>query len=111
MAILFVGIDLAKNVFAVHGVDEYGKAVLVRPAVQRAKLHELVKSEDEQAGLCVHRVRQGFVEQRTATINRLRGLLSEFGIVLPQKAAIVRRQATAHLEDLRAGPIRRSATR
>ena len=33
MAILFVGIDLAKNVFAVHGVDEHGKAVLVRPSV------------------------------------------------------------------------------
>ena len=48
----------------------------------------------------MHRVRQGFVEQRTATINRLRGLLSEFGIVLPQKAATVRREATAHLEDL-----------
>jgi len=48
----------------------------------------------------VHRMRQGFVEQRTATINRLRGLLSEFGIVLPQKAATVRRQAAEHLEDL-----------
>jgi len=47
----------------------------------------------------VHRMRQGFVEQRTATINRLRGLLSEFGIVLPQKAATVRRQAAEHLED------------
>jgi transposase len=33
MAILFVGIDLAKSVFAVHGVDEHGKAVLVRPSV------------------------------------------------------------------------------
>ena len=44
MAILFVGIDLAKNVFAVHGVDEHGKPVLVRPSVQRAKLHELVVS-------------------------------------------------------------------
>ena len=44
MAILFVGIDLAKNVFAVHGVDEHGKAVLVRPTVQRAKLHELFVS-------------------------------------------------------------------
>jgi len=44
MAILFVGIDLAKNVFAVHGVDEHGKVVLVRPTVQRAKLHELVAS-------------------------------------------------------------------
>ena len=29
MTILFVGIDLAKSVFALHGVDEHGKAVLV----------------------------------------------------------------------------------
>ena len=44
MAIVFVGIDLAKNVFAVHGVDEHGKPALVRPAVARAKLHELIAS-------------------------------------------------------------------
>ena len=44
MAILYVGIDLAKNVFAVHGVDEAGKPALVRPAVPRAKLHELIAS-------------------------------------------------------------------
>jgi len=172
MAILYVGIDLAKSVFALHGVDEHGKATLVRPSVPRARLMEVVaalppctigmeacsgahhwarrfatfghtvrlmapkfvspyrmsgkrgktdaadaaaiceavqrpnmrfvpiKSEAEQARLCVHRVRQGFIEQRTATINRLRGLLSEFGIVLPQKAQTVRRQAAAHLEDL-----------
>ena len=37
-----VGIDLAKNVFAVHGVDKAGKAVLVRPEVPRAKLVELI---------------------------------------------------------------------
>ena len=37
MAILYVGIDLAKNVFAVHGVDEHGEAVLIRPSVARAK--------------------------------------------------------------------------
>ena len=42
MAIVTVGIDLAKNVFAVHGVDETGKPVLVRPDVPRAKLLELV---------------------------------------------------------------------
>jgi hypothetical protein len=30
MAIVHVGIDLAKNVFAVHGVDEHGESVLVR---------------------------------------------------------------------------------
>ena len=44
MAILFVGIDLAKNVFAVHGVDEAGKPAMVRPSVPRAKLHELIAS-------------------------------------------------------------------
>ena len=44
MSIVYVGIDLAKNVFAVHGVDEAGKPVLVRPAVPRAKLQELVAS-------------------------------------------------------------------
>jgi transposase len=48
----------------------------------------------------VHRARQGFVEQRTATLNRIRGLLSEVGIVLPLKAATVRTQAAALLEDL-----------
>jgi transposase len=42
MAILTVGIDLAKNVFAIHGVNEAGKAELVRPSVPRAKLHELI---------------------------------------------------------------------
>jgi transposase len=48
----------------------------------------------------VHRARQGYVTARTACINRIRGLLAEFGIVLPQKAEVVRRQAAQHLEDL-----------
>ena len=42
MTIVTVGIDLAKNVFAVHGVDATGKSVLVRPSVSRAKLLELI---------------------------------------------------------------------
>jgi hypothetical protein len=51
MAIVSVGIDLAKNVFAVHGVDATGKAVLVRPNVPRAKLLELIASlEDVLSG-------------------------------------------------------------
>jgi len=40
-----------------------------------------VKSEEAQAQRCVHLMHQGRVAQLTATINRLRGLLSEFGIV------------------------------
>lgn len=172
MAILYVGIDLAKSVFAVHGVNEAGKPELVRPSVPRGKLHELVaalppcvvateactgahhwarlfaahghtvrliapkfvapyrmsgvrgkndaadaaaiceavqrpnmrfvppKSLEQQSHLMVHRARQGYVEARTACINRIRGLLSELGHVLPLKADTVRRQAGALLEEL-----------
>ena len=42
MTIVTVGIDLTKNVFAVHGVDETGKPALVRPEVPRTKLLELI---------------------------------------------------------------------
>ena len=42
MSIITVGIDLAKNVFAVHGVDENGKAVLVKPKVSREHLSVLI---------------------------------------------------------------------
>ena len=37
MAIVSVGINLAKNVFAVHGVDEFGKPLLVLSNEPRAK--------------------------------------------------------------------------
>jgi transposase len=59
-----------------------------------------IKSEDAQGRLSIHRVRQGFIEQRTATINRIRGLLSEYGHVLPQRAEVVRREAGQCLEEL-----------
>src|SRR4051794_21969859 len=42
MAIVYVGIDLAKNVFALQGVDEQGKIALMQPKVARGKLLELV---------------------------------------------------------------------
>jgi transposase len=163
-----VGVDLAKVVFTVHGVDATGRTVL-RKTVRREKLIELiaglppcligmeacggahewarrfeacghrvgimmarfvaayrksskndgndaeaiceavarpnmrfvpVKSAEQQAILSLHRVRQGFIEQRTATINRIRGLLAEFGIVLPQRADQVRRAAVIAAEEL-----------
>jgi transposase len=172
MSIITVGIDLAKNIFAVHGVDENGKAVLVKPKVAREQLLSLIvqlspcligmeacsgahhwarlfrtyghtvkliapkfvspyrmsgkrgkndaadaaaiceavtrpnmrfvpiKEEHQQITLCLHRTRQGFSDERTATYNRLRGLIAEFGIVLPQKVANLRRCIGAHLEDL-----------
>lgn len=59
-----------------------------------------IKSVEQQAILTLHRVRQGFIEERTATINRIRGLIAEFGVALPQRASEVRRGATASLERL-----------
>lgn len=38
MNIVTIGIDLAKNVFALHGVDQSGKAVLIKPKVVRCQL-------------------------------------------------------------------------
>ena len=42
MSIITVGIYLAKNVFAVHGVDDNGKAALVKPKVLREQLLPLI---------------------------------------------------------------------
>jgi len=43
-----------------------------------------IKTMEQQAVLSVHRVRQGLVKARTAQANQIRGLLTEFGLVLPQ---------------------------
>jgi len=162
-----VGIDLAKNVFQVHGVDSRGKTVLrkqlrraqvakffanrpacligleacasahhwarklasfghtvklmapqfVKPYVKTNK-HDVadaeaiceavgrpnmrfvaVKTPDQQSVLAIHRARQGFVKQRTAQANQIRGLLSEFGFVLPQGLGALHRRLPEILED------------
>ena len=44
MEIVTLGIDLAKNIFALHGIDATGKVALQRPVVKRAKLLEVTGS-------------------------------------------------------------------
>lgn len=152
MKITTIGIDLAKNVFQVHGVDAHGKAVLkkqikreemavffanlapcligmeacgsahhwarklqsqghtvklmapqfVKPYVKTNK-HDAADAEaiceavtrptmrfvpikhvEQQAPLALHRARQGMVRARTAQANQIRGLLAEFGLIVPQ---------------------------
>lgn len=171
MCIVTIGIDLAKNVFAVHGVNAAGQALLLKPEVKRDKLLELIaslppcligmeacsgahywarefqnfghtvrliaaqfvtpyrknlrikndaadaaaiceavarpnmrfvpiKTVEQQSQLFIHRARQGYVEQRTALINRIRGLLSELGVVLPLAHAQFCKGVHAVLEDL-----------
>jgi len=84
-----------------RGKNDAADAAVICEAVQRPHMRFVPqKSLQQQSRLMVHRARQGFVEQRTATLNRIRGLLSEFGIVLPLKAATLCRRACDCLEDL-----------
>ncbi len=58
-----------------------------------------MKTVEQQAILSVHRARQGFVKARTAQANQIRGLLSEFGIVIPQGIRSITKQVPEILED------------
>jgi transposase len=54
---------------------------------------------EQQVILAAHRARQGFVKARTARSNQIRGLLSEFGIVLPQGISAIAKCVAMSLED------------
>src|SRR5437773_4524017 len=83
------------------GKNDGNDAEAICEAVARPNMRFVpIKSAEQQAVLALHRVHQGFIEQRTATINRIRGLLAEFGIVLPQRADQVRRAAVVAAEEL-----------
>jgi transposase len=58
-----------------------------------------VKNVDQQAVLALHRVRQGLVRARTAQANQIRGLLSEFGLILPQGIAYLYQRVPVLLDD------------
>ncbi|MGH8078686.1 MAG: IS110 family transposase [Lysobacter sp.] len=58
-----------------------------------------VKSPRQQGLQALHRVREQLKSQRTATINLVRGLLREYGIVIPNGAAKVAPAVRSALED------------
>ena len=58
-----------------------------------------IKTVEQQAALCMHRLRQGLIEERTALINRLRGLLTEFGMVAPLSPEKLRRALACCRDD------------
>jgi transposase len=167
MQITTVGLDLAKNVFQVHGVNEHGKAVLrkqlrrdqvaaffanlpaclvgmeacasahhwarklqsfghtvrlmapqfVKPyvksnkndaadaeaiceAVARPNMRFVpVKNVEQQSVLALHRARQGFVKARTAQANQIRGLMGEYGLIVPQGIGHIAKRVPDLIED------------
>ncbi len=67
------------------GKNDANDAAAICEAASRAKMRYVpVKTVSQQGMLCVHRLREGLKEERTACINRIRGLLAEFGIVVAQ---------------------------
>jgi transposase len=171
MNITQVGIDLAKAVFQVHGIDVRGK-ITVRKQLKRSQVvaffarltpcligmeacggahfwarklmqcgHTVkliapqfvkpyvktnkndvadaeaiceavgrpnmrfvpIKNTEQQALLGLHRVRQGFVIERTAQANQIRGLLAEFGMVMPAGIGCIERKLPEFLEDAENG--------
>lgn len=171
MTIIRVGLDVAKDVFQVHGVNEHGVAKICKmlprrkvleffantppcligieacgsahywgreltklghtvrlmaaqfvvpyrrrgkndandaeaicEAVGRPNMHFIaIKTEEQQSVLMVHRARTLAVSNRTAQANQIRGLLGEFGVVVPKGVARLGRELPGILEDAENG--------
>ena len=68
-----------------HGKNDANDAEAICEAVGRPNMHFVaVKTEEQQAVLMVHRARSLALSSRTALGNQIRGLLGEFGLVVPQ---------------------------
>jgi transposase len=86
--------------FRKSGKNDANDAEAICTAVRQANMRFVaIKSVEQQAALSVHRLRQGLVEERTALINRLRGLLTEFGVVAPLSPEKLRQELRHCLDD------------
>jgi transposase len=163
-----LGIDLAKNVFQIHGADKEGNCLLkkrvrraellefiakmkscniymeacgssnywgrefrklghkvklihakyVKPYVERNKNDAAdaeaiveasrskklknfveVRTIEQQDVQSIHRMRSRLIQARTALVNQTRGLLAEYGIIIPQGIDQVRRKLPEIMED------------
>ena len=82
------------------GKNDANDAAAICEAASRPTMRFIpVKSIEQQSMLCVHRLREGLKEDRTACINRIRGLLAEFGLVFPQGACELQGVLSEVLED------------
>jgi transposase len=83
-----------------RGKNDANDAAAVCEAASRPNMHFVpVKSTVQQGILCVHRLREGLKEERTASINRIRGMLTEFGLVVSIKPEKLRARLNDMLED------------
>ncbi len=167
MYVKLLAIDIAKNIFQLHGIDEKGKGIL-KKTVKRIELakyianfpagvivmeacgganawarrfqklgHEVklispqfvkpfvktnkndandakaiaeaasrpdmrfvpIKGLDQQDIQSIHRIRERLIKQRTALANQIRGLLAEYGEVIPKGIAQIKKSIFSILEN------------
>jgi transposase len=82
------------------GKNDANDAAAVCEAASRPNMNFVpVKTTVQQGVLCVHRLREGLKEERTACVNRIRGMLTEFGLVVSKSPEKLREKLTDLLED------------
>jgi transposase len=82
------------------GKNDANDAAAICEAASRPSMRFVpVKSVEQQSMLCVHRLREGIKADRTACINRIRGLLAEFGLAYAQGPDALQRVLADVLED------------
>ncbi len=80
--------------------NDAADAEAICEAVSRPNMRFVpAKNSEQQAVLSLHRARQGFVKARTAQANQIRGLLAEYGIVIPQGIGYIAKRLPEILED------------
>jgi transposase len=83
-----------------RGKNDANDAAAVCEAASRPSMRFVpIKTTEQQAQLAVHRLREGYKEERSACINRIRGLLAEFGLVYPKSPEALRSVLADVLED------------
>jgi transposase len=82
------------------GKNDATDAAAVCEAASRPSMRFVpVKTCEQQSVMSLHRVREGLKEERTACINRIRGVLAEFGLVFAQSPKALRAQLSDVIED------------
>jgi len=80
--------------------NDHNDAEAIAIAVRQPTMRFVaIKNETQQSRLAWHRVREGWKEERTALINRCRGLLLEFGYPLARSAAAFQRGLKTSLQE------------
>jgi transposase len=84
--------------------NDYNDATAIAEAAQRPSMRFVpIKSVEQQDIQNFHRQRERLKKERTALVNQIRGLLAEYGLIINQGIAAVRRGLPEILEDAQNG--------